>query len=75
MMQSTRSSVTTVPSPRSAHPRRARRLDANHADGLDRLDGHRDARNQPAAADRHDDDVDVRPVANDLEAERALTRG
>ena len=40
---------------------------------LDRLGRHRDARNQAASANRHDDDVDVVPVANDLETERALS--
>ena len=74
MMQSTRSSVTTEPAPDAvAHARRAGRLDADDPDRrLDVLDRHRDAGDQPAAADRHDDDVDLGPVADDLEAERAL---
>src|SRR2546423_3867520 len=37
-----------------------------------RLDRDRDARAQPAAADRHDDLREVRDVLEQLEAERAL---
>ena len=70
MMQSTRSSVTSPPRLDAAlHARRAGRLDADHADlRVGRFMRHGHARNQPAAADRHDDDVDVGPVAEDLEA-------
>ena len=69
MMQSTRSSVTTLPAatlsrmpgaPDDSTPTiRDLRLDA--------LDRHRHARDQAAAADRHHHHVDVRPVADDLE--------
>src|SRR6185369_14728395 len=55
------------------HPRRAGRLDADDPDlRVDALGGHRDAGDQPAAADWHDDDVNVGPVADELEPDRAL---
>ena len=74
MMQSTRSSVTSAARVDAAlHPRRAGRLDADDADlRVDALERHRDAGDQPAAANRHDDDVDVGPVLGDLEPDRAL---
>ena len=39
-----------------------------------RLERHRDARDQPAAADRHDDDVGLRKVLVDLQPHRPLAR-
>src|SRR5439155_5185744 len=51
----------------------ARRLDADDPDvWVDRLERHRYARDQPAAADWHDDDVGLRKVFVDFEAERPL---
>ena len=55
------------------HRRVERRL---HADDLDprgeRLGGDRDPRNQPAAADRHDDRVEIGPVGQQFERDRPL---
>src|SRR5215468_4039367 len=49
------------------------RLDADHlGPGVVRLDGHRDAGDQAAAADRDDDRVELGPVLDDLQPEGAL---
>ncbi len=58
---------------RGAERRDRGRLDADHARvRRERLDGRRDAADQPAAADRHDDLRDLVDLLADLDAERAL---
>ena len=53
-----------------AHTLRALRLDADDPRaGPQRLHRERDAGNEPAAADRHDDQVDLGHVLDDLQAE------
>src|SRR5690606_16601822 len=60
---------------RERHACRALGLDTDDADrGPERLDGGRDAGDEAAAPDRHDDDVGVGRVLEDLEADRALAR-
>ena len=57
------------------HAGRARRFDADDFDPrVRRLERHRHARDEPASADRHDDDVGLWKVFMDLEAERSLAR-
>ena len=74
MMQSTRVERQQAALAHAArHPGRARRLDADHLDRrVARLERHRHARDQPAAADRHDRQLHLRPVLVDLEADRSL---
>ena len=57
----------------SAQRGRALGLDADDADA-ERRDGGRDPRDEPAAADRDDDRVDVGGVLEDLEPDGALPR-
>jgi hypothetical protein len=57
---------------RAFHRRVELGLDADHGDvGLDRPGGDRHARHQPAAADRHDDRVEVGRILEHLEPDRA----
>ena len=56
------------------HRRIQGRLDANYLDvRVERLGGDCDPGNQPAAADRHDDRVEIRLVGEELERDGALT--
>jgi hypothetical protein len=55
------------------HARRGGRLDADDSDlRVERLQRHRNPRDQPAATDGDDGDVDLGPVLRDLEADGAL---
>ncbi len=57
------------------HRRIQSRLDPDDLDfGLERLGGDRDPGNQSAAANRHDDRVEIRQVGEELERDGALTR-
>src|SRR5256885_13182433 len=60
---------------RSQHRGIERRLNADDLDlGGERLGGDGDARDQPAAADRHDDRLEVGEVGEELERCGALPR-
>ena len=56
------------------HRRTVRRLDADHAHGRPvALHRHRHAGDEPAAADRHDDRVELGPVLHHFEPQRPLS--